>query len=97
MVQIEACPRDPAAAWRVRDSLAAHPLLGGSTAYIKIVANHDGIVLEGWAIDEAVRALAVRMAQRVAGRRAVEVHMSHGANATQTRRLHDENARHMPR
>jgi len=78
MVHIEANPRDPAAAWRVRDALAAHPLLGGATAHIKIRAGRDVIILEGWAIDEAVRALAVRLAQRAAGRRTVQVRLIYG-------------------
>ncbi len=77
MVQIEANPRDPAAAWRVRDALAAHPLLGGATAQIKICASRDAIILEGWVLDETVRALAVRLAQRAAGRRTVQTRLNH--------------------
>jgi osmotically-inducible protein OsmY len=78
MVQIEANPRDPAAAWRVRDALAAHPLLGGATAQIEICANRETIILEGWVLDETVRALAVRLAQRAAGRRTVQNRLNQG-------------------
>jgi hypothetical protein len=102
MVQIETTSGDLAVAWRVRDALAAHPLLGGATAQIRIIAGRDLIVLEGWAFDEAVSALAMRLAQRAAGRRFVQLRLIHGelgranvrpvcANRTLTRRLQDEN------
>lgn len=78
MVQIEIGSRDPAVAWRVRDALAAHPLLGGATAQIRIIASRDLVILEGWALDETVRALALRLAQRAAGRRAVQTRLHQG-------------------
>ena len=67
MVRVELNAAAPDIAWRVRDALASHPLLGGATAQITIVANHRGVILEGWAVDEQVRQLAIRLARRAAG------------------------------
>ena len=75
MVRVATGASDQAMAWRVRDSLAAHPLLGGRSADIEIMANRDGIVLEGWTADNAVLDLAVKMALRAAGRRSVSTHL----------------------
>ena len=55
MVRVELNAAAPDIAWRVRDALASHPLLGGATAQITIVANHRGVILEGWAVDEQER------------------------------------------
>jgi hypothetical protein len=60
-------------AWRVRDLLAAHPLLGGALAQINVCAGYETICLEGWACDDEVRQLALRLAMRAAGRRAVDM------------------------
>ncbi|GIV79434.1 BON domain-containing protein [Litorilinea aerophila] len=78
MVRVGHGASDLATAWRVRDALAAHPLLGGATAQIQIVASRDSITLEGWAVDERVRALAVQLALRAAGRRPVYPHLRIG-------------------
>jgi len=72
MVSVHSDTSDRAMAWRIRDAMAAHPLLGGAAAQIRVTATRDGIVLEGWTLDEEVRGLAVRMAQRAAGRRSVQ-------------------------
>lgn len=71
MVKVSQNTTDQIVAWRVRDALAAHPLLGGATAQIHVIADYEEIMLVGWAVDEAVIQLAVRLAQRIAGKRAV--------------------------
>jgi osmotically-inducible protein OsmY len=71
MVRVAATTSDHITAWRIRDSLASHPLLGGATADIDVIADHAGVVLQGWAIDHAVHDLALKMALRAAGRRTV--------------------------
>lgn len=60
-------------AWRVRDLLAAHPLLGGPLAQIQVCAGYEIIYLDGWAFDEKVRQLALRLATRAAGHRAIDM------------------------
>jgi hypothetical protein len=72
MVKVHITTTDLCAAWRVRDALAAHPLLGGATAQISVIAQSQRIILDGWAIDDEVIALAVRLARRAAGQRAVQ-------------------------
>ena len=76
MVRVAAHTSDYSTAWRIRDSLAAHPLLGGGAANIRVTADHSGVVLEGWAMDNAVYDLALRMALRAAGRRAVSTQLT---------------------
>ncbi len=71
MVQVHKTTTDAATAWRVRDVLAAHPLLGGATAQISVVATGRGVALHGWAQDEAIERLALRLALRAAGCRPV--------------------------
>lgn len=63
---------DPVTAWRIRDALAAYPLLGGATAQIDVIAGHECIVLEGWTWDEELTGIAGKLAARVAGNRPVE-------------------------
>lgn len=72
MVKVHRTTTDQPAAWRVRDALAAHPLLGGALAQIHVIASTRGIILDGWALDEQTVALAVRLACRAAGQRAVQ-------------------------
>jgi BON domain len=72
MVTVHTPTRDCATAWRVRDALAAHPLLAGACVAIRISASPAGILLEGWVPDERIRQLALRLAQRSAGQRAVQ-------------------------
>jgi hypothetical protein len=75
MVKVSAAAIDQSMAWRVRDALASHPLLGGATACISVVAGPDRIVLEGWTLDEHVRQIALRMALRSAGKRPVQANL----------------------
>jgi hypothetical protein len=72
MVKVHTNTTDKVAAWRVRDALAAHPLLGGATAQISVVAHLQGIVLDGWVIDDQVMQVAIRLANHAAGQRAVQ-------------------------
>ncbi len=73
MVRVHGDTSDRATAWRIRDALAAHPLLGGGARRSR--HHREGIVLEGWTLDEDVRQLAIRMAHRAAGRRAVQLRL----------------------
>lgn len=75
MVKVATGTIDPSMAWRVRDALASHPLLGGATACITVLAGPDRIVLEGWTHDEQVCGLALRMAMRSAGHRPVQTNL----------------------
>lgn len=91
MVRVSQNATDRVIAWRVRDALAGHPLLGGATAQISIRADFDSVTLEGCALDERVEQLALRLAMRAAGRRPVRTLLrirhcaaGHGANATLT-------------
>jgi hypothetical protein len=72
MVRVSGVASDPITAWRVRDALAKHPLLGGATAQIQIIASHKEIILEGWTLDEDVSRLAIRLALRAAGHHTVQ-------------------------
>ncbi len=95
MVKVDQNTTDQIVAWRVRDALAAHPLLGGATAQIHIIANYECIVLRGWAVDEGVIQLAVRLTRRVAGKRSVEAHLQRcrqAANKALTERIFDDNS-----
>lgn len=76
MVRVAINATDPNLAWRVRDALASHPLLGGATAQITVIASHHCVQLEGWAVDERVKALALRLARRAAGQCAVQMHLN---------------------
>jgi hypothetical protein len=71
MVKVHIATTDHVTAWRVRDALAVHPLLGGAMAHIQVMASSYGIVLEGWAVDEQAVQLALKLACRAAGQRAV--------------------------
>jgi osmotically-inducible protein OsmY len=75
MVKVDGTTTDCAIAWRVRDALAAHPLLGGATAQIHVIVNRQAIVLDGWALNEHVVQLAARLACRVAGQRTVQLRL----------------------
>ncbi len=68
MVRVAINATDPNTAWRVRDALASHPLLGGATAQITVIAHHNCVQLEGWTVDDQVKQLAMRLARRAAGR-----------------------------
>ena len=72
MVKVHHHTTDRVTAWRVRDALAAHPLLGGATAQIQIIASYEGVILDGWVLDEKIVQLAVRLARRAAGKRCIQ-------------------------
>jgi hypothetical protein len=72
MVRVSRIASDQATAWRIRDALAIHPLLGGATAQINIIANYEAVILEGWTIDEELIGLAIRLALPAAGHRTVQ-------------------------
>ncbi|MCB0065173.1 MAG: BON domain-containing protein [Caldilineaceae bacterium] len=75
MVRVDQNTTDRIVAWRVRDALAAHPLLGGHLAKIHVIAGYEGVVLEGWAQDEQVARLAVKLARRAAGARTIQTNL----------------------
>lgn len=68
MIKVHHETTDPVTAWRVRDALACHPLLGGASTQIAVLASRRRIVLTGWASDDELTRLATRMAGRAAGR-----------------------------
>ena len=81
MVKVHHHTMDPVVAWRVRDALAAHPLLGGATAQIQIIASYEGITLDGWVLDDQIVQLAIRLAQRAAGKRCIQAQLqTHSAS-----------------
>jgi hypothetical protein len=99
MVIVDHNTTDQIVAWRVRDALAAHPLLGGATAQIHIIAGYEAVILAGWAVDESVIQLAVRLTRRVVGRRSVQPELQicrQAANKALTKRIFDDNRTHMP-
>jgi hypothetical protein len=59
----------------VRDALASHPLLGGATAQITVIASNHCVVLEGWTVDDQVKQVALRLARRAAGHCAVQLRL----------------------
>jgi osmotically-inducible protein OsmY len=75
MIRVSPSTIDQATAWRVRDTMARHPLLGGSIAEIHIHACREVVTLEGWVLDEGLHQLASRTAMRAAGSRPVAVRL----------------------
>ncbi|MCB0185447.1 MAG: BON domain-containing protein [Caldilineaceae bacterium] len=75
MVRVDQSTTDRIVAWRVRDALAAHPLLGGHMAQITVIAGYEGVILDGWAQDEDVLQLAVKLARRAAGARSIQANI----------------------
>lgn len=71
MICVSPSTIDKATAWRVRDAMARHPLLGGAIAQIQIHACREVVTLEGWVLDEGLQQLATRIAVRAAGSRPV--------------------------
>jgi osmotically-inducible protein OsmY len=71
MIRVSPSTVDQATAWRVRDALARHPLLGGAIVQIQISACRDVVTLEGWVLDEGLQELATHIAVRAAGSRPV--------------------------
>lgn len=81
MVKVDIMTTDKITAWRIRDAMACHPLLGGCTAQISIAANREHVTLSGWATDEGLSEIAARLAQNAAGRRLVSVNLQVGVLA----------------
>ncbi len=71
MIRVAPSTSDQVTAWQVRDAMARHPLLGGAIAQIHIHACRDGVVLDGWVLDDGLLRLAIRLAKRAAGSRPV--------------------------
>ena len=71
MIRVSSTTSDQATAWRVRDAMARHPLLGGAIVQIHIYACRDGVTLDGWVLDDGLLHLAVRISRRAAGSRPV--------------------------
>jgi osmotically-inducible protein OsmY len=71
MIRVSPSTVDQATAWRVRDALARHPLLGGAIVQIQISACRNVVTLEGWVLDEGLQQLALHIAMRAAGSRPV--------------------------
>ena len=84
MVRVDQNTTDRIVAWRVRDALAAHPLLGGHMAQITVIASYEGVVLDGWAHDEEVRRLAETLARRAAGARSIQTNLTMRCTRRQT-------------
>ena len=45
MVRVHTETSDKITAWRVRDRLAVHPLLGGAAVQIDVHADHESVVM----------------------------------------------------
>lgn len=88
MVKVHLTTTDPITAWRIRDVLACHPLLGSAGAHIQVEANHETIVLRGWAVDAQLLGIAQRLAQGSAGRRAVQLQLETGTPAGSAKAAH---------
>jgi hypothetical protein len=76
MVRVHQATTDLATAWRIRDELACHPLLGGAAAHIEVRAGFEKVELDGWTDDETLTRVAIRLTVRAAGRRAVRAQLS---------------------
>jgi hypothetical protein len=97
MVKVHHHTTDQIVAWRVRDALAAHPLLGGATAQIHIIASYEEVILVGWAVDDTVIQLALRLTRQVAWKRSVQEELQicrQLANTALTKRIFDDNKPH---
>jgi hypothetical protein len=75
MIRVTIGASDPITAWRVRDALASHPVLGGAASAISVGASHDRVVVEGWILDADLQAVATRLARRAAGARPVLIRL----------------------
>lgn len=78
MVRVHALTTDKITAWRIRDSLAGHPLLGSVAAQIDVQADHEAVTLTGWAADEGLLRLVKQLALSAAGRRSVSMQIRCG-------------------
>lgn len=80
MVRVHAMTTDKITAWRIRDVLACHPLLGGGTAQIDVEVAHERVTLTGWTADERLIQLVEQLARRAAGRHAISIQIQHGCS-----------------
>jgi osmotically-inducible protein OsmY len=87
MIRVSPSTIDQATAWRVRDALARHPLLGGAIVQIQINACRNVVTLEGWVLDEGLQQLATHIAMRAAGSRPVVERLRIRRTATSTVRV----------
>ncbi|MCB9138277.1 MAG: BON domain-containing protein [Caldilineaceae bacterium] len=86
MVRIHHKTSDPQMAWRVRDALACHPLLGGAMAQISVTARRDAVILQGWVADDDLKRTAIRLTTQVAGRRPLYIELHEQPPRTTGRR-----------
>lgn len=86
MIRVSPSTTDRAMAWRVRDTLARHPLLGGALAQVQINACRQVVVLEGWVLDEGLYKLALQLATQAAGSRPVHERLRtrHGSRSAES-------------
>ena len=75
MVRVFPTTHNKALAWRVRDALARHPLLGGGMAHIEIDAQVEVVILQGWVMDAKLGHTALQLARRAAGSRPVQTRL----------------------
>ncbi|GEM_PF-2107502 len=75
MVRVLPTTHNKALAWRIRDALARHPLLGGGMAHIEIDARLEVVILQGWVMDAKLEQTALQLAQRAAGSRPVQTRL----------------------
>ena len=78
MVRVHAMTTDKITAWRIRDALSRHPLLGGGTAQIDVEVVHEQVILTGWTADERLVQLVEQLVRRAAGRHAISVQIQSG-------------------
>ena len=93
MVRVHAMTTDAITAWRIRDILACHPLLGGGTAQIHVEVDHEQVILTGWTADERLLQLVEQLVRRAAGCHAISLQIQHGCLAG---RLHSDAPAGMP-
>ncbi len=75
MVRVFPTTHNKALAWRVRDALARHPLLGGGMAHIEVDAQTEIVILQGWVMDAKLEHTALQLARRAAGSRPVQTRL----------------------
>lgn len=78
MVRVHALTTDKITAWRIRDLLATHPLLGSAAAQIDVQSDHETVILTGWAADAHLLQLVEQLATNAAGRRTLSMQIHCG-------------------
>ncbi len=92
MVRVDLMATDKITAWRIRDAMANHPLLGGCTAQISIDAGHEHVTLSGWTSDQGLSEIAGRLAQNAAGRRLVSINIRVGVQCSRSNEMTDQSS-----